>query len=250
MLTGIRHRGHTEPGNDKTVKPKLISFKLCPYVQRVAIALEYKAVEYDIEYIDLAAPPQWFLKISPLKKVPLLIVDSHVIFESAVINEYIDEAYPNRLHPEDLILRAQNRSWIEFGGICTQDAFKLSIKDTVEEFRDVLDGLLGKFDQLEHAVSGTPFFNGAAFSLVDATYAPLFQRLEYLDEIRPEIWNTARHPRISIWKESLLGLDAVRNSTVPDIRSLYRRLLWKRQGYISRFLDSNEYGNKALKSLY
>ena len=57
----------------------------------VAITLEYKGIDYDIEYIDLANPPEWFLAISPLKKVPLLIVDGTVIFESAVINEYIDE---------------------------------------------------------------------------------------------------------------------------------------------------------------
>jgi len=69
---------------------KLVSFKACPFVQRVAITLENKGIEYDIEYIDLANPPEWFIAISPLKKVPLLIVDGAVIFESAVINEYID----------------------------------------------------------------------------------------------------------------------------------------------------------------
>ena len=94
---------------------KLVSFKACPFVQRVVIALEVKGIDYDIEYIDLACPPDWFLAISPLKKVPLLIVENQVIFESSVINEYIDEAFPvNQLHPKDLLLRAQNRSWMEF----------------------------------------------------------------------------------------------------------------------------------------
>ena len=73
---------------------KLVSFEACPFVQRVAITLQYKGIDYDIEYVDLGSPPDWFLAISPLKKVPLLIVDGTVIFESAVINEYIDEAYP------------------------------------------------------------------------------------------------------------------------------------------------------------
>ena len=72
---------------------KLVSYKACPFVQRVAITLQYKGVDYDIEYIDLGTPPDWFLAISPLKKVPILIVGDTVIFESAVINEYIDEAY-------------------------------------------------------------------------------------------------------------------------------------------------------------
>lgn len=232
------------------MKPKLISYKQCPYVQRVAIVLQYKSIEYDFEYIDLAAPPEWFLKLSPLKKVPLLIVDRQVIFESTVINEYIDEAYPNKLHPGNLILRAQNRSWIEFANRCTLDVFHLSIKETEEDFKAVLDDLLGKLDQLEKAMADTPFFNGSAFSLVDATYAPLLQRLVYLDEIRPGTWNRERHPRISAWTENLLGLDAVKQSAVPEIKALYHQLLWKRQGYLSRFLDKQKYGETPAKSMY
>lgn len=50
------------------MKSRLISYKQCPYVLKVAIALQFKAVEYDIEYIDLAAPPEWFLKIFPAKR--------------------------------------------------------------------------------------------------------------------------------------------------------------------------------------
>ena len=42
---------------------KLVSFKACPFVQRVAITLQYKGIDYDIEYIDLGSPPEWFLAI-------------------------------------------------------------------------------------------------------------------------------------------------------------------------------------------
>lgn len=232
------------------MKPRLISFKLCPFVQRAAIALQYKTVEYDFEYIDLANPPEWFLKISPLKKVPLLLVEDHVIFESTVINEYIDEAYPNKLHPSDLILRAHNRSWIEFGNGCMWSAFHLSVKEKEEDFNNVLDDLLNKFDQIEKAIGGAPFFNGSEFSLVDSSYAPLFQRLEYLDELRPGILDKRRHPRINAWKESLLTLNAVQRSAVPEIKQLYHELLWKRQGYISQFLDEEKYGKNSEKRIY
>ena len=232
------------------MKPSLTSFKLCPFVQKVAIALQYKAVEYDIDYVDLANPPEWFLKLSPLKKVPLLRVEDHVIFESTVINEYIDEAYPNKLHPSSLILRAYNRSWIEFGNVCTWSAFHLSVKEKEEDFNNVLDDLLNKFDQLEKAIIGTPFFNGAEFSLVDASYAPLFQRLKYLDELKPGILDEKRHPRISTWKEHLLSLNAVQQSAVPELNELYHELLWKRQGFISRFLDKTKFAKPVPKSIY
>ena len=53
---------------------KLISHKLCPYVQRAVIALNEKGVPFERIDIDLANKPDWFLKISPLGKVPVLLV--------------------------------------------------------------------------------------------------------------------------------------------------------------------------------
>src|ERR1700730_17258211 len=79
----------------------LISHDLCPYVQRAVIALTEKAVPFDRVYIDLANKPDWFLAISPLGKVPLLQVDNGVIFESAVILEYLEETQPKPLYPRD-----------------------------------------------------------------------------------------------------------------------------------------------------
>jgi glutathione S-transferase len=143
-------------------------------VQRAIIAMQYKTIEYDINYVDLSNPPDWFLKLSPLKKVPLLLVEDQVIFESMAINEFIDEAYPNKLHPADLLLRAQNRSWIEFSNGCMWSAFHLSIKENKEEFQHVLNELLNSFDQIEESIGGRPFFNGDRFSLVDVSFAPCF----------------------------------------------------------------------------
>lgn len=236
--------------NDQRQKPLLVSFKLCPFVQRVAIALQCKAIEHTIEYIDLAAPPKWFLELSPLKKVPLLFVAGQVLFESAVINEYLDDAYPNQLHPADLFLRAKNRAWIEHGNDCMPSAFHLSVKETEQDFMAVRDELLTKLDPLEQALQSGPFFNGEKFSLVDASYAPLLQRLEFINEIRPGIFDTARHPKISAWKAALLNFDAVRESCVPEIKTLYHELLWKRQGYISRFLDKTKYSDDVKRSIY
>jgi glutathione S-transferase len=96
-------------------KLKLISHILCPYVQRSLITVIEKQIPCDREYIDLANKPDWFLKISPLGKVPLLLVDGEVLFESAVICEYLDEITPDSLHPLDPLTKAKHLSWIEFG---------------------------------------------------------------------------------------------------------------------------------------
>jgi glutathione S-transferase len=229
---------------------KLVSFKACPFVQRVAITLQYKGIDYDIEYVDLGSPPEWFLAISPQKKVPLLIVDGTVIFESAVINEYIDEAYPPKLHPEDLLMKAINRSWIEFCNNISLYTFQLTIKENKSDFKDTLEAMLNDFDLVENYLEAKPFFNGEQFSLVDSSYAPVFQRLDFLEQIYKPIIIPERHPELAKWKDSLLLLKAVKQSTVKDIQNLYYQLLWTRQGYISQFLSEKEYGKRPTKSTY
>ena len=85
---------------------QLISFKTCPFVQRAVITLKHKNIDFDITYIDLAEPPDWFLELSPLQKVPVLKVDDEVLFESAVINEYLDEITGGDLQPRKIRWRA------------------------------------------------------------------------------------------------------------------------------------------------
>src|ERR1700716_4669276 len=92
---------------------KLISHKLCPYVQRAVIALTEKGVAFERIDIDLANKPDWFLKISPLGKTPVLQVSDTAIFESAVILEYLEETQPKPLHPGEPLKGAEHRAWIE-----------------------------------------------------------------------------------------------------------------------------------------
>ncbi len=76
---------------------QLTSHKLCPIVQRAAIALLENDVPFERRYIDLVHEPDWFLEISPLGKVPLLVVDhEHILFESSPIAQYIDDTMAAR----------------------------------------------------------------------------------------------------------------------------------------------------------
>ena len=77
--------------------------------------------------IDLANKPDWFLKISPLGKTPVLVVGDKAIFESAVILEYLEETQPKPLHPADPLDRAEHRAWIEFGSADAQRHLRASM---------------------------------------------------------------------------------------------------------------------------
>lgn len=219
------------------MKPRLLSYKLCPFSHRVVIVLNHKEIDHDVEYIDHDNPPAWFLEISPSKKVPILQVGEEALSESSVINEYLDQAYPNKMHPEDPVACAKNRIWIEHGGQCTVNVLRLAAEENEDDFLGTLEELHKKLDQIEPAIEGKPFFNGPDFSLVDATYAPLFQRLGFLDEIKPGILDRKRHPKAVAWKDALISHPSVQKSGIPKFRELYRKLLWKRHGYLSRFMD-------------
>src|ERR1700745_268343 len=105
---------------------KLVSHKLCPYVQRGGIAFTEKDVAFERIDIDLANKPDWFLKVSPLGKTPVLLVGDHAIFESAVILEYLEETQPKPLHPSDALRRAEHRAFIEYGSAVLNDIAGLS----------------------------------------------------------------------------------------------------------------------------
>src|SRR5437868_12217344 len=96
-------------------KYMLVSFETCPWVQRSAIVLREKNTEFELRHIKSDNRPDWFLAISPHKKVPVLSIDDKVsLFESNAINEYLDETIAPRLHPADPIERAVNRAWTDY----------------------------------------------------------------------------------------------------------------------------------------
>ncbi len=198
-------------------KFKLVSFKLCPFVQRSVITLEEKGVPYDIEYIDLANKPDWFKKASPLGKVPILMVNKAVIFESAVINEYIDETTHGRLHPEDPLERAQHRSWIEYASACLGDNYALTTAGDESVARSKAAALREKLTRVEGVLCG-PLFSGERFSLVDAAWAPLLQRLLWVASIEPSLALFEGASKVRTWAETLIARPSVQRSLPPGIR--------------------------------
>ncbi|GAB4355242.1 MAG: glutathione S-transferase family protein [Gammaproteobacteria bacterium] len=211
---------------------ELISFKICPFVQRSVITLKYKEVPFRITYIDLANPPDWFREISPFGKVPLLRVDgSEVLFESAVINEFVDEITPPSLQPQDPLKRALNRAWIEFGSECLSNQFQMLTARDAQGFADRREELQGKLTRLEKIVSDGPYFNGPDFSLVDAAYAPLFMRIALLID-KGALESSFLGPRLQAWSDALLALPAVRGSVVDDFEELFLAHLNKMGGYV------------------
>ena len=126
----------------------LISHRLCPYVQRVAIALAEKSVPFTRIDIDLAAKPDWFLAISPLGKTPVLKVGDAAIFESAAILEYLEDTRSPPLHPTQPLERADHRAWIGVSSSVLNDIAGFYAAATPELFAAKTTALTEKFAQV------------------------------------------------------------------------------------------------------
>jgi glutathione S-transferase len=203
---------------------ELISFKLCPYVQRAVITLNYKKADFKLTYIDLGNKPDWFDEISPLGKVPVLRVDGvHSIFESAVIADFLDEVIPPEMNLPDPLAKAKERGWIEFGSQMIMHHGTMFMETDLEKAEEARKKLFAALPRLEKVVNG-PFFRGSDFSLVDATFAPLFMRLKFL----PETWDQSPLkdlPKTIAWAERLLALPEVKNSVVPDLKDEFFKFM-------------------------
>jgi glutathione S-transferase len=218
---------------------KLISHKLCPYVQRSVITLLEKQIPHEREYTDLSNKPDWFLSISPLGKVPVLLVEGEVLFESAVICEYLDEITPGSLHPADPLTKAKHRAWIEFGSnILSTIAGFYNAKDEVT-FEAKRQEITRSFRILEEQLQTSPYFNGETFSLVDAVYAPIFRYFIVFEQYQ-DFGFFSQTPRVAAWKESLLQRQSIQQAVSEDYPKLLHEFLQKRNSFLSHLIAQTQ----------
>jgi glutathione S-transferase len=199
----------------------LVSHKLCPYVQRARIVLAEKNIPHQVQFIDLADKPEWFLKISPLGKVPVLCVDGRPLFESAVIAEYLDETSPGSLHPLDALEKARNRSWIEFASATLAAIATFYRAKDHESFSDAMASLGERFRRLEDELDDGPWFNGEAFSMVDAAFGPVFRYFEVIG-VYGHFGFFDGLTRINAWRDALRNRPSVRGAIVEDYHERLR----------------------------
>jgi len=200
----------------ESTKYTLISHHLCPYAQRAAIALLENDVVYERKNIDLGNKPDWFLKLSPLGKVPLLVVDDEtVLFESSVIAEYINDMNGGGLLSGDALKRASQRAWIEFASQAIANIGRY-ITAADEKALDLAATQLGKkWQSLENMLGNGPWFTGDEFSLVDAAFAPVFRYFETLEQLT-HIEYFENVPKVSAWRKALAARPSVHKAVGHD----------------------------------
>lgn len=210
-------------------------------MQRAVILMRAKQVEFDVTYINLREKPDWFLEISPHGKVPVLVVQDQPLFESNAIAEFLDEVVPPRLHPDDPIKRARNRAWTDFVPDFAKALSGIYYTGTREAMEEGLAQAPKRVERLEEAIgrergNDGPYFNGDTLCLVDAAYAPFFQRFEFVERYLDTGFLNA-FPLVKAWSDALLADDLVTGSVVSHFEDEFAKNLARRETYIAQLLD-------------
>lgn len=218
---------------------KLVSHALCPYVQRAAIALTEKRVPFERIVVDLGNKPEWFKVISPLGKVPLLLVEDAVLFESAAICDYLDETIAPRLHPADPIRRAQHRAWIEFASSVLNDIWGFYVALDAAGFERKTADIADKFQRLEDELAHRegPYFSGADFSLVDAAFGPVFRYFDVFER-HIDLGFFDGKPNLQAWRRALAARASIREAVSADYPKLLEIFLRNRGSYLSGLMKA------------
>jgi glutathione S-transferase len=179
---------------------KLYDYPDCPFCQKVRVVLAEKDLEYEKIFVDLRKQEQKlpdFLRLNPYGKVPVLIDEDEVIYDSTIINEYLEEEYPlPRLMPEDSQGRARVRmledycdnSFIPPTTVLLAQLRKADAERDVQRVEQAREDLRRALYYLRDRLAGHEFLVGKEFSLADAAFAPRIMVLGRLGiELEPAL---------------------------------------------------------------
>ena len=171
-------------------KLELVTAEVCPFAQRSHMTLLEKNLEFELREVDLENKPSWFETISPYSKVPVLCHGNIQVYESTIINEYLEESFPERrLLPDDPSKRANARIWIDFDNTKFVPVFYKLLLAQESSLQKILvaqmtERLVFLDQEGFSSASKGPYWFGQKLSLVDLSLYPHFERFPVLTEYR------------------------------------------------------------------
>ena len=200
---------------------KVVSFKICPFVQRITALLAAKDVPHEMEYISLSDKPQWFLDISPNGQVPILIAENGVaLFESDAIAEYIHEVFPPLeadISPER---RALDRAWsyLAVKNYLLQCSTQRSPDKKILAEREAKLGTA--FAKVEKVLGEGRYFRGETLGNVDIAWLPLLHRASIIESHAGYDF-LADFPKVKAWQSALMKTGIPEKSVAEDFEDIF-----------------------------
>lgn len=209
---------------------QLFSFDGCPYAQRTRMALIEKGIAAEIIEIDLFHRPAWFSTVSPYGKVPLLRHGGGSVYESGIINHYLDEAFPAPpLLPPTALGRAQARIWMDYcdtrflpaaNAVVGHGGDESRRTAAVAAFSTVLRVI--EYEAFGQLAGPGPYFFGPRPGLVDIHYSPFFERFGTYQELGGAEW-PADCQRLRQWFAAMQERPSFRATARPTAVHLEAR---------------------------
>lgn len=216
---------------------KVVSFKICPFVQRVTALLEAKNIPYEIEFISLKDKPQWFLDISPNGQVPVLITESDVpLFESDAIVEYLEDAYA-ALQPENsLEQKAMSRAWSHLASKHYLMQCSAQRSPDVATLKERGAKLATAFGKVEKRLNGSTFFSGESIGMVDIAWLTLLHRAHIIEQ-RTGYDFVGHNPKVKAWQRALMDTGLAEKSVAADFEGAFTDFYLSESTYLGRGCD-------------
>lgn len=156
----------------------------CPFSQRCSFVLYEKGMDFEIKDVDVYNKPEDLAVMNPYNQVPVLVERDLILYESNIINEYIDERFPHpQLMPADPIMRGRGRLVLYrlekelFSHVLVLENPESSNKEMNKAREAITQGLT----MLAPAFSKNKYIIGDDFSMIDVALAPLLWRLDHYD---------------------------------------------------------------------
>ncbi|HEY6513888.1 MAG TPA: glutathione S-transferase N-terminal domain-containing protein, partial [Burkholderiaceae bacterium] len=162
----------------------LYSGTTCPYSHRCRFVLFEKGMDFEIRDVDLFAKPEDIALMNPYNEVPILVERDLILYESHIINEYIDERFPHpQLMPGDPVARARVRLFLLnfekelFAHVNVLE--NRGIKPTDKQLERARSQIRDRLTQLAPIFLKNKYMLGDDFSMLDVAIAPLLWRLDF-----------------------------------------------------------------------
>ena len=157
----------------------LYSGTTCPFSHRCRFVLYEKGMDFEIKDIDLYSKPEDISVMNPYAQVPILVERDLILYESNIINEYIDERFPHpQLMPADPVMRGRTRLFLlnfERELFVHIDALEKGNQKQQDRARERISAVL---TQLAPNLTKQKWMLGEEFTMLDVSIAPLLWRLD------------------------------------------------------------------------
>ena len=219
---------------------ELVSFELCPFVQRARVIMLSRGVEHKVNYIDLIDPPPWFFDLSPLGQLPLLrLNEDEALFESLAICEYLNEIHGLNIWSEDPKERALERAMVGVSSACLSDLTEALSSEQRSGLARARASLEEKWDWLNDVMDERegPLYGGHTIAMPDAAFASVACQLNVVND-KLELIDVDDVEKVVDWFSALNEHPVISESIVANFDELFAKSIERRKSYAAELMAS------------